>query len=236
MNSLSIILEEKDKTINSLSKYLSPEEFEQCEKLKKIARESIIEAQEYVRSKNDVSSVSLREIRRFSIFYCLFVDYLHNKKEISKNINQKEFLEKIDVFYQTLSDFDIYKYSINLSIYICYYLRLTKNEFRDELAAKMNKHFGFEFTKMPQREQKYIADNIEMKEGIAKNRALLENLFALFVCVNTKVPLFIVGKPGCSKSLSVQLLYKSMKGEISDNILFKSLPKLILNSYQGSLG
>ena len=75
-----------------------------------------------------------------------------------------------------------------------------------------------------------------MKKGIAKNRALLENIFTLFVCVNAKVPLFIVGKPGCSKSLSVQLLFKSMKGEISDNFLFKSLPKLIINSYQGSLG
>ena len=75
-----------------------------------------------------------------------------------------------------------------------------------------------------------------MKEGIAKNRALLENIFTLFVCVNAKVPLFIVGKPGCSKSLSVQLLFKSMKGENSDNILFKTLPKLISNSYQGSLG
>ena len=52
-----------------------------------------------------------------------------------------------------------------------------------------------------------------------------------------KVPLFIVGKPGCSKSLSVQLLYKSMKGEeYSDNKIFNSLPKLILTSYQGSLG
>ena len=59
---------------------------------------------------------------------------------------------------------------------------------------------------MPLREQKYIADNIEMGKGIAKNKALLENLFTLFVCVNSKIPLFIVGKPGCSKSLSVQLL------------------------------
>ena len=76
-----------------------------------------------------------------------------------------------------------------------------------------------------------------MKEGIAKNRALLENIFSLFVCINAKVPLFIAGKPGCSKSLSVQLLYKSMKGEeYSDNKIFNSLPKLILTSYQGSLG
>ena len=75
-----------------------------------------------------------------------------------------------------------------------------------------------------------------MKKGIAKNRALLENIFTLFVCVNAKIPLFIVGKPGCSKSLSVQLLFNSMKGEISDNYLFKTMPKLISSSYQGSLG
>ena len=135
-----------------------------------------------------------------------------------------------------MKDDKIYKYSINLSVYICYYLRLTEKEFRNTFANKMNFIFEKDFIEMPKREQNYIINNIEMKEGIAKNRALLENIFALFVCVNTKVPLFIVGKPGCSKSLSVQLLFKSMKGETSNNILFKSLPKLIINSYQGSLG
>ena len=101
----------------------------------------------------------------------------------------------------------------------------------------MNKIFGNYFEEIPEIEQRYIVNNIEMKEGIAKNRALLENIFSLFVCINAKVPLFIVGKPGCSKSLSVQLLYKSMKGkELSDNKLFHTLPKLILTSYQGSLG
>ena len=100
----------------------------------------------------------------------------------------------------------------------------------------MNKIFGFDFTEIPKREQEFIIDNIEMKEGIAKNRAIIENMFALFVCVNTKVPLFIVGKPGSCKSLSAQLLFKSMKGNISDNILFKSLPKLLQHTYQGSLG
>ena len=151
-------------------------------------------------------------------------------------MDQSEYYECIDKFYKNLTDIAIYKYSINLSVYVCYYLRLTKKEFRDELSTKMNKHFGFNFKDIPKKEQEYISNNIEMKEGIAKNRALLENIFALFVCVNAKVPLFIVGKPGCSKSLSVQLLFDSMKGENSDNALFKTLPKLIRNSFQGSLG
>jgi hypothetical protein len=226
----------EEKKIKTLENYLSKEKFEQLNKLKKIASDAIIEAQDYVRKKNDVSSVSLREIRRFSIFYSFFVEYLRNKKILFSNMKQNENYEVIDIFYKNLTDYDIYKYSINLSVFVCYYLRLTKKEFRDDFSLKMNKHFGFDFKEMPKKEQEYISNNIEMKAGIAKNRALLENIFTLFVCVNAKVPLFIVGKPGCSKSLSVQLLFKSMKGEISDNILFKTLPKLILHSYQGSLG
>ena len=227
---------EENQKKKGLEFYLKKEIFDQYQKLLEMSSNSIIEAQDYVREKNDVSSVSLREIRRFSIFYNFFVEYLRKKKNLFLEIDENEIFGGVDPFYKNLTDFDIYKYSINLSVYICYYLRLTKKQFRDELAHKMNKHFGFEFKEIPKKEELYISNNIEMKEGIAKNRALLENLFALFVCVNSKVPLFIVGKPGCSKSLSVQLLFKAMKGENSKNLLFKTLPKLMLNSYQGSLG
>ena len=223
---------ENDK--KNLKNYLSEEEFKEYEELKEMASGAIIEAQQYVRSKNDVSSVSLREIRRFSIFYDFFVEYLRKKRALYLSMNENENFN-IDLFYKNLTDFEIYKYSINLSVFTCYYLRLTKKEFRVELSNKMNKYFKSEFIKMPKKEMEYISNNIEIKEGIAKNRALLENMFTLFVCINSKVPLFIVGKPGCSKSLSVQLLFKSMKGETSDNNLFKTLPKLILYSYQGSL-
>ena len=50
------------------------------------------------------------------------------------------------------------------------------------------------------------------------------------------LPIFIVGKPGYSKSLSVHLIYKAMKGSQSTNSLFKTLPKVIMSSYQGSMG
>ena len=68
-------VEYNEEKLDSLENYLSQEEFKQYDKLKKIASESIIEAQKYVREKNDISSVSLREIRRFSIFYNFFVGH-----------------------------------------------------------------------------------------------------------------------------------------------------------------
>ena len=228
--------EKENKKSKDLKIFLSKEEFKQCNDLINLASQSIIEAQEYIREKNDVSSVSLREIGRFVIFYNFFVEFFRRKKKLFENLEQNLDLEKIDIFYNNLTDYEIYKYSINLSIYLCYYLRLNNRKHRDNFKVKMNKYFGYDFTEIPKREQEFIINNIETKEDIAKNRVLLENIFALFVCIYTKVPLFIIGMPGYSKSLSVELLYKSMKGEISDNFLFKSLPQLIMNSYQGSLG
>ena len=61
--------DEKERKMHNLKNYLDNETLDQCENLKEIACNSIIEAQNYIRNKNDVSSVSLREIRRFSIFY-----------------------------------------------------------------------------------------------------------------------------------------------------------------------
>ena len=200
--------------------------------LLKAAYESITNSQKYIRNKNDVSSVSLREIRRFSIFYLFFVNYLRNKKENENNKNFSYLLKKL--FYKNLDNYKIYQYSVILSVFICYYLRLSKKEDREEYNKIIDKiclkYFGINFLDIPRREEKYILDNIEIPQGIAKNTALLNNIFVLFVCVTAKIPLFIVGKPGCSKSLSVQLLFKSMKGENSNNILFKSLPKLVLKS------
>ena len=57
----------------------------------------------------------------------------------------------------------------------------------------------------------------------------------MFVCLNNKIPVFICGKAGCSKSLSFSLLFQSMKGEYSKSKLFKNYPSLYVTSYQGSL-
>ena len=99
----------------------------------------------------------------------------------------------------------------------------------------MNKIIGGEFTSYPKFLSKYIINEIELEPGIAKNRALVENIFAIFVCINNLIPIFICGKPGCSKSLSVQLVFKSMRGEDSNKKIFKNCPKIYQNAYQGSL-
>ena len=210
--------------------------YERCEKgdinkdefefARNISVEAISKSQNFIREKNEASSVSLREVRRFNIFFDFFYDYLNNKgkstdpdvRDSILSLSKKEFLDQV----------------VNLSIFICYCIRISDKNTRNEYLREMEKIFGHNFEEIPLREENYVASNVKIGKGIAKNKALLDNLFTLFVCVNTQVPVFICGKPGCSKSLSVQLLFKSMKGENSENELFRTLPKLIMNSYQGS--
>jgi len=53
-------------------------------KIFELAVELIVESQDFIRKKNDVSSVSLREIRRFNIFFEYFYEYLRKKKRNEK--------------------------------------------------------------------------------------------------------------------------------------------------------
>ena len=191
-----------------------------------LSTKAIIFSQNFIREKNEINSVSLREIKYFTIFFNFFNDYFINKSKDENpevrdsiiNLSKKEFLDQI----------------INLSIFICYYIRISNKNTRNNYLREIEKIFGHNFEEIPLREEEYVASNINIEKGISKNKALLVNLFTLFVCVNTQVPIFIFGKPGSSKSLCIQLLFKSMKGEKSENQFFRNLPKLIIYPYQCS--
>ena len=63
-----------------------------------------------------------------------------------------------------------------------------------EFNRLMEKTFKNEFLSKVREEEEYIIENIKIKEGIGKNNALKENLFKLFVYINTEVQVFIYGK------------------------------------------
>ena len=52
--------------------------------------------------------------------------------------------------------------------------------------------------------QRRFVQNVVTERGIAMNAALTENVFVGVICVLNKLPLFIVGKPGTSKTLTLQ--------------------------------
>lgn len=57
--------------------------------------------------------------------------------------------------------------------------------------------------------------------NIARNAALRENVFMMAVCVELRIPLFVVGKPGSSKSLAKSIVAESMKGQNSKTDFLK---------------
>ena len=189
------------------------------ENKKKILHKEIVDSisicHDFIREKYDKSSVSMREIRRFGIFFEYFIKYFKHIEDIYKKM----------------------KASLNLTLYLCYYLRINDKDYRKELAFQLSDFYDTKnFLKIPENEIKRITTKmfIEKGKGIALNRALRENLFTCYICIENTVPLIIIGKPGTGKSLSFQILYNTLKGEYSENEMFRDKGKLYRYYYQGS--
>ena len=79
------------------------------------------------------------------------------------------------------------------------------------------------------RYQDKLLDCMSIEENIARNAALRENLFMMFVCIQLRIPLFLVGKPGSSKSLAKTIIQTSMRGQNSKNETLKQFNHVILH-------
>ena len=99
----------------------------------------------------------MREIRRFGIFFEYFIKNI----EPEKKMNPKKKM----------------KLSLNMTLYLCYYLRLNDKKCREELANKLNRFFKEKFLYFPEKEVQKLTEimSIEKGKGIALNRALKEN-------------------------------------------------------------
>jgi len=67
---------------------------------------------------------------------------------------------------------------------------------------------------------------LELGPNIACNAALSENVFMMVVCIELRIPLFVVGKPGSSKSLAKTVIADNMQGENSKSELFKNFKQV----------
>ncbi len=83
-------------------------------------------------------------------------------------------------------------------------------------------------------EQEDYLDRMELPLGTERNAALRENVFVMLVSILNRIPVFVVGKPGCSKSLAIQLIRSNLRGKDSKDPFFRTLPHLYVVSYQGS--
>ena len=82
------------------------------------------------------------------------------------------------------------------------------------------------------REEEHWLSAICVGASIAPIRSLRENVHASLMGVMSRVPVFIVGKPGCSKTLTASLLFTALSDSAAPAL--QHLSRLSAQAYQGS--
>ena len=83
--------------------------------------------------------------------------------------------------------------------------------------------------------QEMLLDSMTLGPNIAKNAALRENVFMMTICIELRIPLFLVGKPGSSKSLAKSIVQSSMQGNASNSELLKGFKQASEMSVSGEI-
>ncbi|XP_046855114.1 E3 ubiquitin-protein ligase RNF213-like isoform X2 [Xenia sp. Carnegie-2017] len=191
--------------------------------------------------------VSLRDVRRCIHLVKWFIDTLKKRKMLMKKIleNGEEIpkvpsrlkeAQKISERYDDLPEIK----SFVLALGHCYLSRLQTDPFRREYIKRLTPSLASidvdkkSFIDIIRMEQEDYLSRMELPEGTARNAALRENVFVMLVSILNRIPVFVVGKPGCSKSLAIQLIRSNLRGKDSKDAFFKTLPHLYVVSYQGS--
>ena len=204
-------------------------------------------SQKFIRNaENNHFCVSLRDVQRCIYMVGWFQKMMkkHTNPSFTKDECPIHLLE-----YQRIAE----KYnekpmvkSIVLALSLCYLTRLQSAELRRKYRECMIDLFSRNgivmtndenvdsFAAIVRMEQEDYLSRMELPRGTARNAALRENVFVMLVCILNRIPIFVVGKPGCSKSLSIQLIRSNLRGRDSRDPLFREMPQLYVVSYQGS--
>ena len=215
--------------------------------LREAAIYGIYQSHKYVRQTNGKSSVSLRDLQRFKRAYKFFNTYFKNKLVFLKEDENE--IENNDIIITVKEKI----HSFVLSLFITYYIRLFKKieeylRIINSVILYLSKRFKIEewekdqkfkkdpFKELVKQEENFLLEQMDVKKfkGIGLNNSLKENIFVMFFSIYSYIPLIVVGKPGCSKSLSIQLIIRIMRGEFSESNFLKKYSTINSTGFQGS--
>jgi hypothetical protein len=77
-------------------------------------------------------------------------------------------------------------------------------------------------------------DIVFLLRELSQNKALCENIWAVYHCNLNQIPLWIIGKPGSSKSLAVNLVTRMFVEKSSNDHRITSLPNVYFQTYMCS--
>ena len=179
-------------------------------------------SQIYMREERETCSfVSLRDVERaiksFKWFY-------KNWNLLANLLNGNNISRPLKVLIQALG--------------VCYHVTLDERKpYREMIAKELQKVTNVEEGDILNEIvtcQNVFLGQIELEKNIGRNEALRENVFMMIVCTEMRIPLFLVGKPGSSKSLAKTIVTNAMQGRNSKSELFRSLKQIHVASFQCS--
>lgn len=194
-------------------------------------------SQKYMRTRKDECSfVSLRDVERCMQAFVWFYDnhgmFFAELEEFESNQNA----EKNERHQRQPEVRDPVLWSLVMAIGVCYHACLeNKDKYRQKIGKSLPAAYSpakvmQEISLM----QDLLLSGVPMGDTIARNSALKENVFMMVLCIELRIPLFLVGKPGSSKSLSKTLVADAMQGQAAHSDLYKMLKQIHLVSFQCS--
>jgi hypothetical protein len=201
-------------------------------KLEKTKTEKLLKvlchSQSFMRERKDECSfVSLRDVERMLTTLEWF--------------NSQEKIIALKIFNKIISDHEpnlnqIFDINLILALGISYYARLDERrvEYEEEMMECLQLEPKY-FSKVIIACQDIFIDELNLDQNIAKNDALKENVWMMAICIELRIPLFLVGKPGSSKSLAKTVITDVMQGDTSYSVnLFQHFKEIHMVSFQCS--
>lgn len=185
--------------------------------------------------KDECSFVSLRDVERCMQAFVWFYEnhglFFAELEEYERNRN-----ERTERGHRQPEVRDPVLWSLVMAIGVCYHACLEK---KDKYRQRVSKSLPQPYSAARVMQeisllQDLLLSGVPMGDTIARNSALKENVFMMVLCIELRIPLFLVGKPGSSKSLSKTLVADAMQGQAAHSNLFKKLKQIHLVSFQCS--
>ncbi|KAK7488216.1 hypothetical protein BaRGS_00020523, partial [Batillaria attramentaria] len=213
----------------------------------------LMASQQFMRNlKDECSFVSLRDVERTLTVISWFLMQAANNNVLFKRLEKKlqqrpgdetDLLDDTQDSSEDEGDFhDPLRLTkaLVLALAICYRAGLSsKLAFDMYIVGHFTRPFELprgreQFREIIDKCQDVFLDNVRLEENIARNQALKDNVFMMVVCIELRIPLFLVGKPGSSKSLAKTIVSDAMQGNMSHSELFRKLKQVQMVSFQCS--
>jgi hypothetical protein len=177
----------------------------------------VVTCQSFLRQTDTDSSVSLRDVQRFSDMYKYFFGLLR-----------------------------VAEPAMVMAAYTCYFFRIDSSENKSKLCVLLQQKVKRLEDKFVQsifniQSQAFIEDVEKLDvipPNISINQPLIENLLALSVATINRIPAIICGKPGTSKTVAVGIIYdifNKPSQKKNQTLYFKDTPQLIQIPFWGSI-